>query len=287
MSPYLWMLCGAVSFAVMAALASSLREVFPWQVIAIGRSTVPFVVISFIARCVRLRLPLWRPRVLWLRSLAGSLSLLCTFFALTRLPSSDVLTLTNVFPVWMALASWPLFGQRPTFGTWSCIAVALTGVVLLLRPHFAEGNLATLSALAASLTSTVALLGLHHLQQLDARGIVWHFSGVSLLFCLASLSLFDIAPRGAETLGPMHWLKLAGVGTSALLGQYCLTQAFTRGHPTRVSVVGLTQVGFVMLLEIAFVGRAYDGFTLAGMLLVLAPTAWLLLHPAGVTELEH
>jgi hypothetical protein len=38
---------------------------------------------------------LWRPPALWLRGLAGSLSLLCTFYAYSSLRPSEVLALSE------------------------------------------------------------------------------------------------------------------------------------------------------------------------------------------------
>ena len=84
------------------------------------------------------KLVFWRPRALWVRSIAGSVSLVCTFYALPRLPISDVLTLTNVFPVWVALLSWPLLGEVPTKEAWIAIVCGVTGVVLVAQPHLAE-----------------------------------------------------------------------------------------------------------------------------------------------------
>jgi drug/metabolite transporter (DMT)-like permease len=273
------MLCGAVAFSVMATLASSLGATFPWQWIAVGRSTVPFLVFWALAWFGRVPLPLWKPGTLWIRSLAGSLSLVLTFFALTRLPSSDVLTLTNIFPVWVVVLSWPLLGHRPTWGMAFSALIAVAGCALILQPHFAEGNLATFAALAASLTTSVAMMGLHRLHRFPTLAIVWHFSGVSLLFCFAAIQLFEVAPRGSEPATLASWVTLVGVGVAAMLGQFCLTKAFTLGVPARVSVIGLTQVGFVVVFEMLFRGRIVGPTTLAGMALVLAPTAWLLTRP--------
>lgn len=275
------MLCGSIAFSVMAILAASLRSVFPWQWIAVGRSTVPFLICSVIAWRCRIPLPIWNPRLLWLRSIAGSLSLVFTFFALTRLPTSDVMTLTNVFPVWVALASWKLLGQRPSISNCICIIVALSGVVCVLRPHFETGDFAIVPAVAASITTTIAMFGLHRLHAVDSRAIVWHFSAVSFLFSFGSMSLFSVSAVKQEPIQPWHWAAIVGVGMSATIGQFCLTKAFTKGVPSRVSVVGLTQVGFTMLLEILFLQRTYDVVTLIGMVLVLAPTGWLLTHPAS------
>src|SRR5262249_11335422 len=140
------------------------------------------------------RLVLWQPGTLWVRSLAGSTSLLCTFYALSRLPVADVLALTNTFPIWVALLSWPLLGEVPPAKVWLAIAVAVVGVLLIQQPLFARGDGTILFALAASFFTAVAMLGLHRLQGLDTRAIVTHFSGVASLFCAASFFAFDHAP---------------------------------------------------------------------------------------------
>jgi drug/metabolite transporter (DMT)-like permease len=45
-----------------------------------------------------------------------------------------------------------------------------------------------------------------------------------------------------------------------------------------VSVVGLTQVGFGILLDVVVWQRALDAARLLGVAMVVAPTAWLLLR---------
>lgn len=279
LAPYLWMLCGAFAFAAMSILAHAVRDRFSWQAIAIGRSSVPFLLTGLSALLTGGRLVLFGPKALWLRSLAGSTSLVCTFYALTRLPVADVLTLTNLFPIWVALLSWPLLKQRPGPFVWSCVACAVCGVVLIQQPHLSDGNLATVAALSASFTSAVAMIGLHRVQGLDARAIVWHFSGISLIFAGAAMWLLGgQVPDQPLPVIPMNWLYLLGVGTSATLGQFCLTKAFTLGVPSKVAVVGLSQVGIALVFEVLCEGRHYDHSTLFGILLVLAPTSWLLVR---------
>lgn len=279
MGPYVWMICGAVAFASMASLAHGLREACAWPVIALARAAVPLVLTGLLAALGGVPL-VWRRRSLWIRSLAGSISLMCTFFAFTRLPVSDVLTLTNLVPIWIALLSWPVLGQRPTAGVWLAITTGFTGVVLIQQPHLAEGNFAALAAVASSLASSVAMLGLHRLHGIDARAIVFHFSAVSMLFCFGLLAIVhDPGPARAA----LNWsmaAALLGVGLSATLGQFCLTKAFLLGPPAQVSVVGLSQVVMGMIIDRVVWGRVFSPLTLAGMVLVLLPTAWLLLSRA-------
>jgi drug/metabolite transporter (DMT)-like permease len=270
------MLCGSLAFALMGTLAHALGPRCDWQVIALVRSLLPLAICAFLARRAGARLVFWRPRTLWVRSCAGSVSLVCTFYALTRLEVSDVLTLTNMFPLWVALLSWPLLRERPAGRVWLAVACGLAGVVLIQQPHLAEGNFVALLALASSLFTAVAMLGLHRLQDIDARAIVVHFSAVALVFAAASFFMFE---RRAPVTAALEWpapLMLIGVGAAATLGQLCLTRAFAAGPPAKVAVVALTQVVFAMGFEVALFGRSYSPATLLGIGLVLAPTAWLL-----------
>jgi hypothetical protein len=88
------MLCGSFSFALMGALAHVLATSCDWRVIALVRAIIPLLVTLSLAQIAGVPLVLWRPRELWMRSLAGSTAMLCTFFALSRLPAHVVLAIT-------------------------------------------------------------------------------------------------------------------------------------------------------------------------------------------------
>jgi drug/metabolite transporter (DMT)-like permease len=280
MLPYLWMLLGSLAFALMSTLAHELGRSCDWQVIALTRATLAFGFAALLALAAGARVFVWRPATLWIRSLAGSVSLVCTFYALTRLPVSDVLTLTNMFPIWVGLLSWPLLGERPSARVWVATVSGVVGVALIQQPHFAEGNFASILALTSSFFTAVAMIGLHRLHQIDFRSVVVHFSGVSALFCAGALLFFD-RPVARETgLTTETVIMLLGVGVAATVGQLSLTKAFALGAPAKVSVVALTQIVFVMLFELGVSQRSFNPTTLLGMSLVVAPTAWLMAYHA-------
>jgi drug/metabolite transporter (DMT)-like permease len=280
------MLLGCAAFALMGQCAHALGGRCDWQFVALARSGLALLFAVLLAAAGGARLVLFRPRTLWLRSLAGSVSLLCTFFALPRLPPSDVLTLTNLFPIWVALLSWPLLGETPPGRVWLATAAGLTGVVFIGQPHLAEGNLATFAALAASFTTALAMIGLHRLQGIDTRAIVVHFSAVALVLCAGSVFLFARSDSPRELFAGPTLLLLFGVGVSATLGQLCLTRAFATGNPSRVSVVGLSQVVFALVLDVLLWGQELTAGKLLGLVLILVPSAWMMRpgpHPDSVS----
>jgi drug/metabolite transporter (DMT)-like permease len=281
MAPYLWMVAGCFLTAWMSQLAHLLGDGCDWRIIALARSGLAFVFAFGLARLSGATLVFWGQPSLWLRSCASSVSLLCMFAALAgefRLPTSEVLTLTNTFPIWVALLSWPLLRLRPSLSVWLAAVCGVCGVALIQSPHFngaVGGTPAVVLSLVAALTSAIAMLGLHRVKGIHPWAIVTHYSGVATLFVLATWAvgpLPDLAPAaGTNTL-----LVLLGMGVAATLGQVCITRAFTTGQPARVSVVGLTQILFALGLDLLFRGPRFEASTLAGIALVLAPTAWMM-----------
>jgi drug/metabolite transporter (DMT)-like permease len=278
--PYLWMLSGAASFAVMAAFTVALKERVDWQWIAIARAGLAMSFAAAMAVWARKRLVFLRPRKLWMRSIAGSISLVCGFYAMTHYPVSEVLTLTNMFPLWVAVLSLPLLGEWPALDVWPAMVIGLVGVVMIQSGEGGQfsggGNMAVAAAILCSFTSAVALIGLHQVRELDPRAVVVHFSAVALACSVGALFVFPTT-RALE-LDAWTVALLLGVGVTATVGQLLLTMAFAAGPPARVSVVGLSQVGFTMLLETALWHRSFSGMTLLGIGLVIAPTAWTLLR---------
>jgi drug/metabolite transporter (DMT)-like permease len=290
--PYIWMLCGSFSFAVMAVLAESLtRRPSPdapplcdWQTVSVFRAALVALFAALLARHARVKLVWLRPARLWVRSIAGSCSMVCTFYAFGHMNSEDVVTLCNTFPLWVAVLAWPLYGDAPGTGTVIAILVGVLGVALVQQPQLAAGNLGVFAALAAAWFTAIAMLGLNRLRDIDPRAVVVHFSAVATIFCGAA---FLFTPRSEpldRVLEVGVLVRLLGIGATATLGQVLLTLAFGHGAPAKVSVVGLTQIVFVMALCAVVFDRSVNATALVGTVLVIAPTAWLLTRPRSTSE---
>jgi drug/metabolite transporter (DMT)-like permease len=273
---YAFMLASALSFAVMGALGHLAGERCDWHLVAAARSLVAFVLTLALSLATGVRLVLFRPAVLWMRSIAGSVGVLFAFYALTHLPVSTSITLSNTVPVWVTLLAWPVLGQRPGRDVWAAIIIGLTGVVLIQRPEAAGDRLACALALGNALSTSVSMIGLNRLGGVDARAVVTHFSGVATVLTFAFVLLsgggVDYAPLGDASVLAV----LAGVGVAATVAQLFMTKAFASGSPSKVSVVGLTQIVFALLFDLLFWQRRFDALALLGMALVIGPSAWLM-----------
>ena len=275
---YLAMLWGALAFASMGALGHLAGERCSWQLVAVARTSLALIFSLLFALATGVRLAFLRPATLWIRSLFGSIGILCSFYSLTHLPISTSLTLSNTVPIWVTLLAWPLLGYRPTKQIWLAIAAGIVGVVLIQRPFLQAGNLAGLAAIAHAISWAIGMIGLNRLKGVDPRAVVVHFAVVSTVICL----LFFLITGAEISYGNLNdkalISMLIGVGIMGTIGQLGQTRAFALGHPSKVAVVGLTQIVFACFFDLVLWKHRFDTWTVCGILLVLTPTAWLLIH---------
>jgi drug/metabolite transporter (DMT)-like permease len=286
LQPYLWILLSGFAFSWMAILTG---RSCGWPVVAMVRCVIPLILVSLWAKWDGVNLIAWGPPVLWMRSLAGSCSLVGTFSVLasvhaTGLQVTDIYTIANIFPIWVALLSWPMYGRFPSAVVWLSIVSSIAGVTLIQGAELQTGNFAALIVVAVSLFTAIAMLGLNRLKGIDPRAVVVHFSATGLIFSIASYFIFPSA-EPTEAFGVNHPLELIGIGLSAAAGQYFLTRAFTSGDPARVSVASLSQFVMVLLLDVLVLGHQLDWKKLWGIPLILGPTVWLMLQRVKTSAL--
>ena len=270
-----YMLGAAALMATMGALVHQVGTRSDWLVVALIRTLVMMVTSAILVQASGLPLAIWRPRSLWVRSVAGSFSLVCNFFALSHLPVADAVTLSNMHPLWIVLLTAATLRRWPGLTEILSVGSGLLGVLLVERPDLdhAQG-LAVAVALISSVSTAVAMLGLHRLKGVDSRAVVAHFAGVASAFAAVWVVVRwnQLQPT---RLDPLTIAMLLGVGATGTLGQIFLTRAYSSAAPSKVAVVGLTQVVFAMAYDVAIWGRRLDPLTLVGFALVLGPTTWL------------
>jgi drug/metabolite transporter (DMT)-like permease len=276
----LLMLTSALVFTVMSACTSALADRCDWRFTVFARSGLAFAFTAALAWRGAVRLIFRWPRTLWVRSVVGSGSMLFTFYALAHLPIATAVTLFNTFPLWVTLLAWPVLGMRPTAGVALALLSAVLGVALIEQPHAGDIRPASLAALFAAVCTAVVMLGLHRLRNINSLAIVVHFSGVATLTCLAYVAVTAVAkPLDFAPLAePTNLALLLGIGLFASLGQIAMTKAFSFGPPQKLAIVGLSQVVFALLFDLGIWGRTPDAWTLAGIILVMAPVAWVMGH---------
>lgn len=103
----------------------------------------------------------FRPPRPWLqlaRGLCLAGATLCFFSAIFIMPLAEAISLAFVAPVFTALLSRPLLGEPVRPAVWGASALALAGVLLILRPNLAELGLVAVLPLASAFFFSLTII---------------------------------------------------------------------------------------------------------------------------------
>jgi len=271
----LFMVLGGLAFASMGALTHELGNYCDWLLIAFFRMLISFVIALTLALKAGVNPFIINNKTLWLRSLIGSSAMLATFYAITKLPISEVAVITETRPIWVAIVAGYILGETAGKKVWISIIFGIIGVVLVEHPRILEQNFAGLLALYAAFGGAVVMICLRKLKNLDLRIIITHFSGTATIITL--ITLFFV--RGEVDLSPLintnTTLMMLGVGIFGTIGQIAMTKAFSVGEAPSVASAGFIKVGFSAGFDLLIWNYVFNIPTIIGMALILLSTTWL------------
>ncbi|HJR50065.1 MAG TPA: DMT family transporter, partial [Gemmatimonadales bacterium] len=133
-----WMALAQLCFAAMNVFTRLGSRHLPWPEIAAARFLVGALIAVGLAAARGKSLAVTDRGGTWRRSIYGTVSALGTFFALSspRVAVGDAATLGATAPIFVAALSGRLLHEHVGRRLWVAIALAFSGIVLLLRPSF-------------------------------------------------------------------------------------------------------------------------------------------------------
>lgn len=191
-----------------------------------------------------------------------------------------VVLLFYLMPAWSVLAAWGLLGERPGPASLGRLALALTGVVIVLKtpdspwpvPSSRPDWLALLGGLSFALTNVL----LRRLRDTPELGrMLAMFAGGGLLALLGAVlggmgGLVPPPPAAAT-----GWLALTGATSLAFLGaNLALQYGAARLAAATTALVMLTEVVFASVSSVLMGTAELQARTLLGGALILAAALW-------------
>lgn len=266
----LTMLMGTASMTSMAALAHGLGHTYHWSFVVFVRIVLTFILALMVGRYLNVRPIFFGPRALWTRSIFGTISIACNFYAITHLSVTDALTLLKTSPIWVSIIVAVLNKRAHTVPIWCATAIGFAGVVLMEQPRFDGHLFPILLALCAAVFIACAQVSMTYLKHLPTISIVTHFSGCATLF---TFSIFLYSHTWAALPLPQldwttgRWLLLmAAFGT---LGQVWITTAFRKGNPLLMALVSLCSIPLAATYDYFVWDRTLDMTQAAGIALIV------------------
>ena len=267
-----WMIVAQMCFAGMNVCTRLGSRELPWAEIAAVRFLVGALVAAGLAMALGRSLRVTDRRGTWHRSIYGTLAACGSFYALAshQVAVGDAATLSATTPLFVALLSRPLLGERVGRHVALAVALAFAGIVLLVRPSFALAWPVALVATLGAIAYAMAMIWLRRIGPGESHeAIVLHFSLVGLTtMVLLALPVWRWPDLRSG-------LALIGAGLGGGGAQLAMTRAYSLQRAAPVTAVSNLGVVFTYLLAIPLFGTLPGPWQLAGAGLVLAATALL------------
>ena len=168
-------------------------------------------------------------------------------------------------PIFVALLSAPLLGERVDAHRWLAVAAGFAGVLVIMRPGSEIAHFAALFPLASALSFAGFQLMTRIVSRTDSTlATVFHTGAGTFLW--ASL----IVPFVWQPMSGAQWLGFLALGTLGTCAHVCLVRAFTLAPAALVSPFTYTKLLWVTVLGFLVFGDVPGTNTLAGSALIVA-----------------
>lgn len=203
---------------------------------------------------------------LLLRSIAGTIGILCNFYAVDHLPIADASMLNKLSPFFVLIFSFLILKEKVTFYQAVCILIAFLGSLFVIKPSATIfQNPSSLIGVLGGLTAGLAYAFVRVAGKRGVKGpvIVAFFSGFSCLVTLPNLLL----NYASMTIQQILFLLLAGL--SAAGGQFAITAAYTHAPAREISIYDYSQIIFSTILGLIFLQELPDGYSFIGYTIII------------------
>ncbi len=224
-----WMLVAGFFFATMGVFVKFGAEQFDAAEMAFYRS---FVGLFFITGLVLVRGGSVKTRHMGghaIRSVVGSISLIGYFYAMSKLPLATAQTLNYTSPIFLAIATVVVLGEKFSYWLVAAIALGFVGVAILLQPTLnGAKEAAALIGLFSGVFAAWAYLSVRTLGKLgepDYRVVFW-FTVIGSILCAGwQLSTSTFHPVRLDNI----WIVI-GIGFCGTVAQLAMTRAYRTGN---------------------------------------------------------
>ena len=203
-------------------------------------------------------------KFLFLRSICGTVGIVCNFYAIDHLVLSDANMLNKLSPFFTIIFSYFLLKERLTLFQGIAVVVAFMGALFIIKP---TGNMTDPAALIGMLGGAGAGAAYGFVRVLGKRGvngklIVMFFSAFTCVFALPFL---------IGHFAPMKWWQVAAMiaaGFGGAGGQIFVTKAYFYAPAKEISVFDYSQIMFSALMGFLVLGQKPDMLSLCGYVII-------------------
>jgi len=272
MAGIVWMLVTGLCFVAVTALVKLMGVGIPPAESAFLRYVIGSIFLFPVVFRVMLRVNLTRRH--WVlfgtRGTMHAFGVILWFFAMTRIPLSEVTAMNYLSPIYVTIGAAIFLGEKLAFRRIAAILAALLGTLIILRPGFREISPGHLAMLAAA----VVFGGSYLLAKVTADevdpGVV-----VGMLSLVVTITLAPFAVVDWVTPNLRELMILCGVAFFATAGHYTMTLALRAAPIAVTQPITFLQLVWATALGAVFFAEPVDVWVVTGGCIILAAISFI------------
>lgn len=216
-------------------------------------------IIPWVARVGLAGLATKRPVLLVARGINTLIGLYCVFFAVSLVPLADVVAIQYSKPIFASLAAVLILREVIYGARWHALLIGFIGMLMIIRPGFAEWNVGVLLALGAMAAGAFTTISVKLMTRTEPPDRI-------VAYTLLVMTLGSIIPAvlywQTPNLEQLLWLVLLGGLATGF--QRSVARAYAAADATVVLPFEFVRLLIAIAFGFFIFGEALDGWTWAG-----------------------
>jgi drug/metabolite transporter (DMT)-like permease len=187
------------------------------------------------------------------------------FWSLTQIPLADVFALEMTIPLWLAILSPMLLGERLTLARSAAIVLGFAGALIVIRPAGAGISLGAAAALGCAVGFALSVVAVKKLTSTDGP--------LALLFWMCVIQTAygvivgwqQLAVPPAHAMGWLVAVALCGLGT-----HYCMARAIALADTLLVAPMDFLRLPIIAAVGLLVYGEPLSFWVLLGGAVIAA-----------------
>lgn len=257
------MLICSLFFAAMQAGVKGLSGIGSFEH-AFFRSLISWAMSWLFLRSRGISLRGKNQKMLYLRSVVGTVSMFSFFYTLQNMPFGSAVVLKYLSPIFTAIFAVMLLSERVSRAQWACFLIAFSGIVLMKGFDNRIGLFVLSIGLLSALANGLLYILLRKIGDDDHPLVVVHHF---MLFATI-ISAFAMAPDW-KTPTPAEGLGLLATGLLGFGAQYFMTLAFMQKDDTSyLAILKYLEAVYALVIGFFLFGEQYNAISFLGILLI-------------------
>ncbi len=276
----LYMTAAAACFSVMNVLVRlAAVELHPFEIAFFRNLFALAVMLPWLARTGMGALRTERLGMHVVRAVSGLIAMYAWFTAVTLLPMAEAVALNFTVPLFATVGAALVLGETVRARRWSATLVGFAGVMIILRPGFAEITPIMGLPMLAAVFMAISVLMVKSLSGSEQPATIVLYMAIFMTPLSLIPALFVWTWPGWTTLG-----LLAALGCMATIAHLWLTRSYALADASAVIPYDYARLPFVAVIAYFMFGEAPDLWTWVGAAVIAASAVYIARREAQVAR---